>query len=163
MTMIGRIISKNSYQNRVGFQAGRAGASSRTSSRSLFLSLALALALVIAPASAMAETSSGEMAKEAGMGVGSAFATLIYAPLKLAYAAGGLVVGGLAWAFSGGDANVAAIILTPSLLGDYVVTTRQLTGQQEIEFIGRKPEYRPETNWGDSSTTGDVAARSSSW
>jgi hypothetical protein len=95
--------------------------------------------LALAPA---ASADNMDTAKDAGIGVGSAFASLIYAPVKLGYAVGGLIVGGLAWAFSGGDNNVAKVVLTPSVLGDYVVTPQHLTGEKTIEFFGRDPEYR---------------------
>lgn len=97
--------------------------------------------LALAPASAFAEESMG---KSAGIGVGSAFASLVYTPVKLCYAFGGLVVGGLAWAFSGGDNDVAMVVLTPSVLGDYVITPRHLTGAQHLEFFGRDPKYAEE-------------------
>ena len=74
--------------------------------------------------------------------MGSAVVSLVYAPLKLVYAAGGLLVGGLAYAFSGGDAEVANVVLTPSLQGDYVISPRQLTGEEPFEFFGRDPGYR---------------------
>ena len=57
---------------------------------------------------------------------------------------GGLVVGGLAWAFSGGDNEVAKVVLTPSVLGDYVVTPRHLKREEPLEFFGRDPDYMPE-------------------
>jgi len=98
-------------------------------------------ALLAAPAHAEGEAAS--MSKEAGLGAGSAIASLVYAPVKLVYATGGLVVGGLAWAFSGGDSEVAGVILTPSVRGDYVVTPEQLRGKRSVEFFGRKPQYRP--------------------
>ena len=83
------------------------------------------------------------MSKQAGLGFGSAVASLIYAPVKLCYALGGLVVGGLAWAFSGGDNEVANVVLTPSILGDYVLTPEHLVGDRPIEFFGRDPDYIP--------------------
>jgi hypothetical protein len=116
--------------------------------RAHILSWSLCGFLAVAPVSALAD--SLEMSKEAGFGVGSAVATLVYAPLKLCYAIGGLVIGGLAWGFSGGDNNVAKVVLTPSVLGDYVVTPAHLRGDQSIEFFGRDPKYR--------QARGDVAA-----
>ena len=97
--------------------------------------------LALAPLSASAEDS---IPKNAGVGVGSAFASLVYAPVKLTYAIGGLIVGGLAWAFSGGDNDVAMVVLTPSVLGDYVITPQHLTGQDSVEFFGRDPKYAEE-------------------
>ncbi len=99
--------------------------------------------LLGSPAAAMAGRSA-EMSKQAGLGFGSAVGSLIYAPVKLCYAIGGLVVGGLAWAFSGGDNEVANVVLTPSILGDYVLTPEHLRGEKSIEFFGRDPDYIPE-------------------
>ena len=119
-----------------------AASSGRPGPRRLVPSLILCGFLALAPATAFAD--SGGMSKNAGIGVGSAFASLIYVPVKLCYAVGGLVVGGLAWAFSGGDSNVAMVVLTPSVLGDYVVTPDHLTGETSLEFFGRDPEYAAE-------------------
>jgi hypothetical protein len=103
-----------------------------------------AVAIVCSPAAAWAEGASvGEKAKVAGLGAGSAILSLVYAPVKLVYASCGLVVGGMAYAFSGGDTQVANTVLTPSLLGDYVVSPKQLTGEESFEFFGRDPGYQP--------------------
>ena len=112
----------------------------------------LCAALALAPASALAGETA-EISKSAGIGVGSALASLVYAPVKLCYAIGGLVIGGLAWGFSGGDNNVAKVVLTPSLLGDYVITPDHLRGKATIEFFGRDPKYAP-----DAQPQVDVAA-----
>lgn len=85
----------------------------------------------------------GEKAKVAGLGAGSAIVSLVYAPVKLVYATCGLFVGGLAYAFSGGDTTVANTVLTPSVLGDYVVSPQQLAGNESFEFFGRDPGYQP--------------------
>ena len=118
--------------------------------RSLMLSWIVVGALVLTPVAASADNV--DTAKDAGIGVGSAFASLVYAPVKLTYAVGGLIDGGLAWAFSGGDNSVAKVVLTPSVLGDYVVTPNHLMGEQTLEFFGRDPEYR------DDDRPVDVAA-----
>ena len=122
------------------------------------VSLVLTCAMVTAPGFALAENEAKDMAQEAGVGVGTAIASLVYAPIKLTYALGGLVVGGLAWAFSGGDSEVASVVLTPSLRGDYVVTRSQLMGRQEIEFFGRRPDYRDDDLWDVDPVQEDVAA-----
>ncbi len=122
------------------------------------VSLLLAGAIAAAPGLAMAESDAKDMAQEAGVGVGTAIASLVYAPIKLTYALGGLIVGGLAWAFSGGDSEVASVVLTPSLRGDYVVTRSQLMGRQEIEFFGRRPDYRDDDLWDIDPVQEDVAA-----
>ncbi len=114
------------------------------------------LAIGLAPAAAFADSKG--IAKEAGIGAGSAVTTLVYAPLKLVYALGGLVIGGFAWAFSGGDSEVASSVLTPSLRGTYVLSPEHLSGEREIEFFGRDPQYRDDVAWEDSDPGPNVAA-----
>jgi hypothetical protein len=138
------------------------GARRRAGWRIGALTLVCCVAIAAGPGTSLAESGNKEMAQEAGIGVGSALVTLLYAPVKLAYATGGLVVGGLAWAFSGGDAEVANVVLTPSLRGSYVITPSQLRGDKEIEFFGRKPEYR--ANAGQAAETAqDVASAPVGW
>jgi hypothetical protein len=112
--------------------------------RSALCGLVCAFVIALAPVSALAEDPGEGMPAEGGLGFGAAVATLIYGPAKIVYALGGTVVGGLAWAFSGGDADVAWTVLTPSVRGDYVITRDHLTGERPIEFFGRSPEYQPE-------------------
>lgn len=133
-------------------------------SRRGLVAVLICAAIAMAPVSAWAEDDGADMAKDAGIGAGTGVASLIYTPIKLCYAVGGLIVGGLAWAFSGGDSEVASIVLTPSLRGDYVVTRSQLLGKQEIEFFGRKPQYRTDDDWdavGDPESV--AAAPASRW
>lgn len=99
------------------------------------MALALAAVLALAPPAARAEEDS--LAYEGVIGVGAAVCTLVYGPLKLAYAAGGLVVSGLAWLWSAGDTGVAGPIFAASLGGDYVVTPAHLEGRRPLEFVGR--------------------------
>lgn len=127
--------------------------------------LACAGALVMAPATSFADDAA--MAKDAGMGFGSAVASLLYTPVKMSYALGGVLVGGLAWAFSGGDADVARIVLEPSVLGDYVVTTSHLTGQDQIEFFGRHDAAQADAGYQDryreTPPESDVASAPDGW
>ncbi|MCG8588708.1 MAG: hypothetical protein MJE66_05405 [Proteobacteria bacterium] len=103
--------------------------------------IATASAALLAGVPLAASADVADMAKDAGLGAGSALVTLVYAPVKLMYATGGLLVGGLAWIFSGGDGEVVETVLTPSVRGDYVVTPPMLTGKQVPEFFGRRSEY----------------------
>jgi hypothetical protein len=123
--------------------------------RRFAVALVCAVALVSAPAAAWADDV--EMAKSAGVGLGSAVASLLYAPAKTAYAFGGLMVGGLAFLFSGGDADVARVVLEPSVMGDYVITTQHLSGERKIEFFGRQatPEERYEARDRDVASAPD--------
>lgn len=100
-----------------------------------------AVALVLAPmVSSAGET--GGTAKEGGLGIAAALSSLVYGPLKVVYAVGGTVASGLAWGFSGGDGEVASTVLTRAVRGTYVITPETLQGDQEIEFVGRAPQYR---------------------
>jgi hypothetical protein len=128
--------------------------------RRVAMALITSVALGLTPASALAEPDGIDMMKEAGVGMGTAVASLVYAPLKLTYAFGGMVVGGLAWAFSGGDANVTSIVLTPSLRGDYVISRQQLLGQQELMFFGRPTSEGGRAGWEDVSGEEEVASAS---
>lgn len=109
--------------------------------RTWTLAGACAAGIVLAPGAALAKNQALTMAKSAGLGAGSALASLVYGPVKLAYATTGLLVSGIAWAFSGGDKEVAKVVLTPSVMGDYVITPHMLTGKQSIQFFGREPGY----------------------
>jgi hypothetical protein len=68
--------------------------------------------------------------------LGSAVCSLVYSPLKIAYAASGIVVGSLAWVWSFGSRAVARPIFRAALRGDYVVTPGHLRGQQRLRFVG---------------------------
>ena len=60
--------------------------------RARVAALALVAALVAAPAQAQSNSN-----QEAGIGALSAVASLVYGQVKLLYASGGLLIGGLAW------------------------------------------------------------------
>lgn len=75
-------------------------------------------------------------ASGAGMQAASAVATILYFPLKAAFALGGGIVGGLAYAFSGGSEQTAKNIWIPSMYGTYVITPEHLTGDRAVRFLG---------------------------
>ncbi len=81
-------------------------------------------------------------AKEGGLGMAAAISSLVYGPVKVVYALGGTTAAGFAWMFSGGDSRVAQTVVTRSVRGTYVITPETLQGQDELEFVGRAPEYR---------------------
>ena len=99
------------------------------------------LSIALAPAASLAENDASSMAQGIGIGSASAISSLIYGPTKILYAVGGVVVGGLAWAFSGGDVETAKTVITPSVYGDYVISPAVLRGEQKLEFLGRAPGY----------------------
>ena len=112
--------------------------------RGVFCALVCASLLLLAPPVAWsADGDVGATASEGGLGGAAALASLVYGPLKLAYAIGGATIAGGAWIFSGGDSEVADTVLTRAVRGTYVITPDVLRGDKEIEFIGRSPQYRP--------------------
>lgn len=102
------------------------------------------LAILIVPVSAQESGSASNVpvssndASPSGVGIqaGSALATIIYFPLKLAFAIGGGVVGGLAYGFSGGSEQTAKNIWVPSMYGTYIITPDHLKGDKPIRFLG---------------------------
>jgi hypothetical protein len=82
-----------------------------------------------------ADTQQGT-ASGAGVQAASALATILYFPLKAAFAIGGGIVGGLAYAFSGGSEQTAKNIWIPSMYGTYVITPEHLSGDRAVRFLG---------------------------
>ena len=98
--------------------------------------------IAFSPGISLAENDAIGTAKEGGIGVAAALTSLVYGPIKVAYATGGAMVAGFAWVFSGGDSELASTVLTRAVRGTYVITPETITGEREIEFVGRSPEYR---------------------
>lgn len=94
---------------------------------------ACAIALSAMPASAKRPEN---IAMEAGLGAGSALASLVWSPLKLLHATGGLVIGGLGLLWTGGDGEIPKRIFKRALTGDYVVTPEHLQGKKRLRFTG---------------------------
>ncbi len=71
-----------------------------------------------------------------GYGVGTVLVDVIYVPAKVVYAILGGIVGGGAYALTGGNEQTANTIWRSSLGGDYVVTPDMLAGKEPIHFSG---------------------------
>ena len=84
-------------------------------------------------------------ATEAGTGVASAIASLVYGPVKIGYSLLGVVFGGIAWGLSGGDTEVLNAVVSPAIRGDYVITPDHIRGDQSVEFVGQRQDYREDT------------------
>jgi hypothetical protein len=78
----------------------------------------------------------GGTASSAGMQAAAAVSTIIYFPFKVAFAIGGGIVGGLAYAFSGGNEQAAKSIWDTSLRGTYYISPDHLQGNRPIRFLG---------------------------
>ncbi len=103
------------------------------------IALQLGIAVLAAAPAAQAQQEDESVAFEGVVGVGAAICTLVYSPLKVAYAIGGSVVSGLAWMWTLGDTSIAGPIFRYSVQGDYVVTPAHLAGQRDLHFFG--PAY----------------------
>lgn len=116
-----------------------------TSFKLALVFLLLALCTVTMAPAAWSQTSAnspssvsteGGDTSSAGMQVAAGASTLLYFPLKAAFAIGGGIVGGLAYVFSGGNENAAKSIWTTSLYGTYIITPDHLQGNRPIRFLG---------------------------
>lgn len=96
------------------------------------------LSMITVPAWSQTSTSdtSQGTTSGAGMQVAALGATLIYVPFKLVLAIGGGIVGGLAYAFSGGSEQTAKGIWIPSMYGTYLITPEHLNGDRSVRFFG---------------------------
>jgi len=101
----------------------------------------LSLWLVLAPTTGAAAGAENESAlSRFGWGLGAGLCTLVYTPVKVAYAAGAIPLGGLVWIFSVGDAKIAASVITRATAGDFVVTPEHLKRERPLVFIGPRKE-----------------------
>jgi hypothetical protein len=75
----------------------------------------------------------------------AAVCTLVYTPLKVIVATGGLAVGAVAGTLSGGDTRTAYAFWVPAAGGNYFVTADHLDGNQPLEFFGSDYTDRPST------------------
>ncbi len=94
------------------------------------------LAQETAPSSTPTADASTGTPSGVGMQAASAVATIVYFPFKAAFAIGGGIVGGLAYAFSGGSEQTAKNIWIPSLYGTYIITPEHLKGDKPVRFLG---------------------------
>ena len=78
----------------------------------------------------------GGTASSAGMQAAAAVSTILYFPFKVAFAIGGGIVGGLAYAFSGGNEQAAKSIWDTSLRGTYYHFPRSPTRQSAHPLPG---------------------------
>jgi hypothetical protein len=109
---------------------------------------ACAIALSAVPASAKRPEN---IAMEGGLGAGSALASLVWSPLKLLHATGGLVIGGLGMLWTGGDGEIPKRIFKRALTGDYVVTPEHLQGKKRLRFTGGDDKKKSGGGGGDGS------------
>ena len=96
--------------------------------------LAVAASLAGVPAAAQVEGPS--LLREGGLGAASALVSLFYGPLKITYAASGMLLGIGSFLWTWGDQDAAMAMVQTSLGGDYVITPEHLRGIEDIRFTG---------------------------
>jgi len=118
-------------------------------SRSIaFVLLVTVMGLTMIPAGvtfAQDQASSSDGSDSTGIQVASWLATIPYCAGKSAFAVAGSVVGGLGYAFSGGNSETAQAIWTKSVYGTYILRPAHLRGEEPIHFIGQSDEYKSES------------------
>jgi hypothetical protein len=101
---------------------------------------------MVPPGSTLAEDqSSGTDSSEGtGIQVASWLLTVPYCAGKSAFAIAGSVVGGLGYAFSGGNSETAQSIWTKTVYGTYILRPAHLRGEEPIQFLGKAEESQSE-------------------
>lgn len=101
---------------------------------------------MIPPGSALAgdQASSTDSSESTGIQVASWLLTVPYCAGKSAFAVAGSVVGGLGYAFSGGNSETAQSIWTKSVYGTYILRPAHLRGDEPIQFLGNAEENQSE-------------------
>jgi hypothetical protein len=111
--------------------------------RSFCVALAFALVAMCsltATNAAAQEEEARSLTREGSTGAGAAILNLVYAPLKMAYASGGLVISGLAWCWTGGDTSISGPIYRAAVGGDYVITPDHVSRDESVTFA-KMEEY----------------------
>jgi len=105
------------------------------SKQNLVIGAALGLLITLTGNSAIAAETSETSPEGAALQAASWLATIPYGAVKVAYALGGGIVGGLAWVVTGGSTAVAKAVWIPSMTGDYIVQPQHLTGEKLLHFV----------------------------
>jgi len=91
------------------------------------------------------QTSNSDGSDSTGIQVASWLLTIPYCAGKSAFAVAGSVVGGLGYAFSGGNSETAQAIWTKSVYGTYILRPAHLRGEEPIHFVGQSDEHKSES------------------
>lgn len=77
-----------------------------------------------------------------GLQAASVFTSILYLPFKSMLAVAGGLAGGIAYAFSLGDMEVAEAVWGPSVYGTYLIVPEHFTGEKPVEFFGTVPSAK---------------------
>ena len=97
---------------------------------------AASLTLFLGASSAQAAGGAFEPGHKPISYVGSALASSLYFPAKVAFAVGGAVVSGITYVATLGSPEPTREIWTSSVEGDYVVTPSMIEGREDVDFVG---------------------------
>lgn len=104
---------------------------------SVFMLIVFTLVVGIGtPVLSFAAEEENSPSNEAALGVGSFFLSLVYSPVKMAYAILGGIVGGLTYGVTGGDLETAQAVWESSMYGTYIITPDHLKGNEPVRFVG---------------------------
>src|SRR5438093_13508788 len=109
--------------------------------RSVLVSLVLLGVVLGRPAQLRAHCAAAEF----GLAVGAAAGNLVYLPVKVIVAFGGLALGSMTGVLTGGDVRAAYAVWVPAASGTYLLTPANLEGTEPIEFFGSDYADRPST------------------
>lgn len=115
---------------------------------------------MIPPGSTLADdqASGTDSSEGTGIQVASWLLTVPYCVGKSAFAVAGSVVGGLGYAFSGGNSKTAESVWTTSVYGTYILRPAHLRGEEPIHFLGKPDRSQGEpVNRASTTSTSDQA------
>lgn len=97
--------------------------------------------IVASPQSVMADETSGSAGEEGtGIKVASWAVTVPYCLAKTTFAVLGGIIGGVAYVFSGANAETAKAVWTTSIFGTYIIRPEHLRGHEPVHFLGQADE-----------------------
>jgi hypothetical protein len=141
-----RILRRATVQPETFIATGTGLLSGWTKAVAVVLLVAVMGVLLLPPGWAWADdaASGGEGSDETGIQVGAWALTVPYIIGKGAFALGGAVVGGLGYAFSGGNYDTAKTVWTKSIYGTYIIRPAHLRGEEPVYFLGKAAESQAE-------------------
>lgn len=83
---------------------------------------------------------------EIALAIAASAINVVYVPAKIVVAAGGLALGALGAALTGGDTRTAYAVWVPAASGTYIVRPEHLDGVVPLDFFGRDYADRRSTN-----------------
>jgi hypothetical protein len=101
---------------------------------------------MIPPGSTLADdqVSGTDSSDDTGIQVASWALTVPYCIGKSAFAVAGSIVGGLGYAFSGGNSKTAESVWITSVYGTYILRPAHLRGEEPIHFLGKADDSQGE-------------------